>query len=373
MNTRALSLGRILGIPLQLDPSWFLIFGLLTWTLGAVQFPASFPDHTATWCWGMGALTALLLFVSVVLHELGHAVVAQRYNVPVRRITLFLFGGVAEIENEPPSAAAEFFIALAGPLASLLVAVACYLFQPALAGDTPLLAISRYLITINTALAVFNLLPGYPLDGGRVLRAAIWAGTGNLDRATRIAAWSGRGCGVLLIVIGILRVFQGDVFGGIWIALLGMFLHHSATVHTRTLTLEHLLSDHTVAEAMRHDWIAVPGSLSLQHLVEQQVLHHGRSSFLVREHSQWVGVLNLRDLRRVPRDAWAHTSVAATMRPLSNLPGVREGETLWRALQQMNVEHVSQLPILDQRRDIVGLLRREDVVGYLQTVRQLTT
>jgi Zn-dependent protease len=227
MGRHNIPIGRILGIPIGLDYSWFVIFALLTWMLAGSYYPEEFKGWPPLLYWFTGAVTAIMLFVSVLLHELGHSVVALRYGVPVRSITLFLFGGVAQVEAEPPSAIAEFFIAIAGPLVSLALAVVFYTVQPLAAGMEPLLGLAKYLAYMNMALVLFNVIPGYPLDGGRVFRAIVWAITGNMRRATIIAANVGRFFAFLLIFAGIWQVFRGNL-GGLWLAFIGWFLDNAA-------------------------------------------------------------------------------------------------------------------------------------------------
>ena len=207
------ALGSIMGIPISLDYSWFLIFALLTWILGSSYYPAEFKNWPPLLYWVTGAATAILLFASVLLHELGHSYVALRFGMTVRSITLFIFGGVAQIGSEPPSAKAEFQIAMAGPAVSLALAGGFWVVQPALAGVEPLWGMAKYLAFINLALALFNLIPGFPLDGGRVLRAVIWGATKNLRQATLIAANAGRFFGFLFILAGVWRMFAGDKIG----------------------------------------------------------------------------------------------------------------------------------------------------------------
>ncbi len=228
MARQQVFLGRILGIPVGLDYSWFLIFALLTALLANSYYPAEFDAWPPFLYWFMGALTALLFFVSVLLHELGHSVVALRYGIRVRSITLHVFGGVAEIVDEPPSAAAEFFVAIAGPLVSFALAGLFHVLQPSLVSVQPLLALAEYLAYINLSLALFNLVPGYPLDGGRVFRALMWAVTGDMGRATVIAAHVGRGFAFLFIALGVWQISTGNLGGGLWIAFIGWFLHNEA-------------------------------------------------------------------------------------------------------------------------------------------------
>ena len=237
MTRHNIPLGKILGIPIGLDYSWFVIFALLTWMLATNYYPAEFKDWPLLLYWLMGAVTAVTLFLSVLLHELGHSVVALRYKIPVRSITLFLFGGVAQIGAEPSNAIAEFLIASAGPLVSLILAVLFYAVQPLVGGIEPLLGLAKYLAYINLALVLFNLIPGYPLDGGRVFRAIMWAITGNMRRATLIAANGGRFFAFLFIFIGVWLMVSGNFGGGVWIAFIGWFLDTAASAQVQQVMI----------------------------------------------------------------------------------------------------------------------------------------
>ena len=228
MNRHVIRLGRIFGISIELDYSWFLIFALLTWTLAVGYYPAEFSGWPPVWYWSLGAITAVMLFVSVLLHELGHSIIALSYKIPVRSITLFIFGGIAQIGGEPPSARAEFWIAVAGPVVSFALAVFFALLRPLFGGFPPLLALVTYLAYINASLALFNLIPGFPLDGGRVFCAVVWGMTGDLRRATVIAGGVGRFIGFLFIILGVSQVLGGNVINGLWIAFIGWFLESAA-------------------------------------------------------------------------------------------------------------------------------------------------
>ena len=252
MTRHNVPLGKILGIPIGLDYSWFVIFALLTWMLAHSYFPGEFKDWPPLLYWFMGGVTAVMLFVSVLLHELGHSVVALRYKIPVRSITLFLFGGVAQIGAEPPSAIAEFLIASAGPLVSLILAVLFYAAQPLVDGIEPLLGLAKYLAYINLALVLFNLIPGYPLDGGRVFRAIVWAITGNMRRATLIAANVGRLFAFLFIFVGVWQMFSGNFTGGVWIAFIGWFLENAASAQVQQVMVQGLLAGHRVLAGHEH-------------------------------------------------------------------------------------------------------------------------
>jgi Zn-dependent protease len=319
MTQHSIPLGRIFGIPMGLDYSWFVIFALLTWMLAGSYYPEEFKHWSPLLYWLMGAVTAIMLFVSVLLHELGHSVVALRYKIPVRSITLFIFGGIGQIGGEPPSAIAEFFIAIAGPLVSLALAIFFDAAQPLVAGVEPLLGLAKYLAYINMALVLFNLIPGYPLDGGRVLRAIVWAITGDMDRSTLIAAAVGRFSAFLLIFTGVWQMFNGNLGGGLWVAFIGWFLDNAASIQMQQAMFRGLLTGHRVSQAMSTHWAVIPEDLTLQQLVDEQILGSGQRSFLVNRGDRTVGLITLHRIKEVPRPEWATTSAAQAMLPLEQL------------------------------------------------------
>ena len=370
MTRQALPLGRILGIPIALDYSWFLIFGVLTWSLAASYYPVEFRGWTPLLYWTTAAVTALMLFASVLLHELGHSVVALRYKIPVRSITLFIFGGVAQIGAEPPSATAEFFIAIAGPAVSLVLEGLFRLTMPLVAGSEPVWGLVKYLAYINLALVLFNLIPGYPLDGGRVFRAIIWGLTSNMRRATLVAANAGRFFGFLFIFVGVWQMFRGDLGGGVWIAFIGWFLDNAASAQVQQVVFRGLLSGHTVAQAMSRSCATVPVDVTLQRLVDEQILGHGQRCFLVSRGADTVGLITLHRIKEVPRAQWAATSAGQVMIPWQELKRIGLDAELWSALQQMDRDGVNQLPVVSDDR-VVGMLSREDVITFLRTVQVL--
>ena len=369
MIRQHIPLGRVMGIPIGVDYSWFLVFALLTWSLATGYYPTEFPAWSTPLYWFMGAVTAIMLFTSVVLHELGHSVVALRYKVPVRSITLFIFGGVAQLGAEPPSAVAEFFIAIAGPLVSLALAVLFDAVQHLAPEGQPLWGLAKYLAFLNLALVLFNLIPGYPLDGGRVFRAVVWAITRNMQRATIIAANVGRFFGFLFIVVGFMRVFRGDL-GGLWIAFIGWFLHNAASAQLYQVRFRTLLAGHTVSQAMSGHCVAVPAELTLQQLVDEHILSGGQRCFLVTRGGGAVGLMTLHRIKEVPRGEWPTTSAAQAMLPLEKLKHVGPDKELWTALQQMDRAGVNQLLVMTDGR-VVGMLSREDVITYLGTLQEL--
>jgi Zn-dependent protease len=372
MNRHSIPLGRILGIRIGLDYSWFVIFALLTWMLADSYYPDEFKNWPPFLYWLTGAVTAIMLFVSVLLHELGHSVVALRYGIPVRSITLFLFGGVAEIGAEPPSAVAEFFIAIAGPLVSLALAILFHAVQPLTAGIEPLLGLTKYLAYINMALVLFNLIPGYPLDGGRVFRAIVWAITGDMGRSTLIAANVGRLFAFMFIFAGVWQIFSGNLGGGLWIAFIGWFLDNAASVQIQQVTFRGLLAGHRVAEAMSTHCAIVPEDLTLQRLVDEQVLGSGQRSFLVHRGDQTLGLITLHRVKEVPRHEWPTTSTAKAMLPFEQLQCVDPDTELWSALQKMDRNGFNQMPVIRDQR-VIGMLNREDVITFLATLQEFGT
>ncbi len=370
MTRHTIPLGRILGIPIGLDYSWFVIFALLTWMLAGSYYPAEFKDWPPMLYWFVGAVTAIMLFVSVLLHELGHSVVALRHGIPVRSITLFLFGGIAQIGAEPPSAIAEFLIAIAGPLVSLALAVSFYAVLPLVAGMEALFGLAKYLAYINLALVLFNLIPGYPLDGGRVLRAIVWAVTGNMRQATLVAANVGRFFAFALIFVGVWQMFTGNFGGGLWIAFIGWFLDNAASGQVQQTMFQGLLAGHKVSQAMSTHCAAVPADLTLQQLVDEHILTSGQRCFLVNRGDATVGLMTLHRIKEVPRPEWATTSAAQVMLPLEQSKRIDVDSELWAALQEMDRDGVNQLPVTRDDH-VVGMLSRDDVITFLRTLQEL--
>ena len=371
MNRYTISLGRIIGIPIGLDPSWFLIFVLLTWTLASSYFPTEFKNWSAAQYWIIGGITAVLFFVSVLLHELGHSVVALRYKIPVRSITLFVFGGVAQIGAEPPSALSEFWIAIAGPVVSFALAGFFGLLQLAFTGLAPLLALAKYLAFINGTLGLFNLIPGFPLDGGRVFRAIVWGVTHNLRRSTLIAANLGRAIAFLFILYGVWQILTGHLGNGLWIVFIGWFLESAATSQAQQQIVHDLLAGHTVKQAMNRNYAAVSAQTTLQDLVDQHILGSGQRVFIVTDDGERViGILTLHHVKEMPRADWSTTLVKQAMTPMSQVKWVGPETPIKSALVEMDQDGVNQLPVMANDQ-IMGMLTREGVISFLRIRREL--
>jgi Zn-dependent protease/CBS domain-containing protein len=370
MNRHTIPLGRILGIPIGLDYSWFLIFVLLTWTLAVGYYPVQFKNWPMALYWVVGAATAIMLFVSVLLHELGHSVVAMHNKIPVRSITLFIFGGISLIGAEPPSAMVGFWIAIAGPVVSFALAALFSLMKPFFAGVAPILALLKYLVYINLALGLFNLIPGFPLDGGGVLRAIIWGASGNMRRATLIAANVGRFIAYLFIFFGVWQMLGGNFMNGLWIAFIGWFLESAARGQVQQLALHDMLAGHKVSQAMNRQYAAIPADTTLQRLVDDHILGSGRRSFVVKRSDVVIGLLTIHHLKGIPRSDWPTMKAAQAMIPAEQMKRVRPDTELWAALEEMDRDGVNQLPVMVDGQ-IQGMLSREDVIGYLRTLREL--
>lgn len=371
MNKHTISLGKILGIPVGLDPSWFLIFIFLTWSLASSYFPAEFQGWPQAQYWIVGAITAIMLFVSVTLHELGHSIVAMGYKIPVNSITLYIFGGIAQIGAEPPRAMAEFWIAIAGPAVSFGLALIFGILQPIFSGIEPVLALVKYLTYINGSLALFNLIPGFPLDGGRVLRSVIWGISHNLRKATLIAAGVGRAIAFLFILFGVWQIFGGNLGNGLWIAFIGWFLESAATGQVQQQTVHDLLEGHTVGQVMNRNFVKIPTTLTLQQLVDHHILGTGKRCFVVTDNAnQIVGLLTPHHLKEISPSDWFQITAGQAMMPLSQVKWLQADTPIKTALEEMDQDGVNQLPVI-QDGQVTGMLTRENVISFLRTQVEL--
>ena len=373
MFRHAIHMGRIFGISVDLDYSWFLIFGLLTWVLAVSYYPTEFKHWSVAEYWLMAALTVLMFFVSVLLHELGHSVVAKRYGIPVPRITLFIFGGVSEIATEPPNPSVEFWIAAAGPIVSFALALTFWELRPFLVADGPLLALAEYLAVLNFVLAGFNLVPGLPLDGGRIFRSVLWAITGNFRRSSAIATVTGRFLGFSFIFVGVWQALAGRIFNGLWIAFIGWFLESAAASQDQLQVVKDLLGGHRVSEVMNRDFPRISGDVTLQELVDKDVLAQGRRCFVVSNGEGSAGLVTLSTIKEVPRSAWPKITASRVMIPLGKAISIQPAAELWTALEKMGRDGVNQLPVLNGGGGsrIVGMLSRDDLVHYLRVLQAL--
>lgn len=370
-----IKVGRIAGIEIGLHYSWFVIALLITFSLGT-HFTSTNPDWNTTWVWGTAILTAILFFGSIVLHELSHAMVAKARGLPVKSITLFALGGVAQIEKEASDPATEFKMAIVGPLTSLLLGGGCLLFawllgwSPSDSTGSPLLAMLTWLGYINVLLAVFNMIPGFPMDGGRVLRSVIWRLTGDPARATRLAARTGQYISLVFIAIGVFRFFTGAGIGGLWIALVGWFLHDAARASYAQAEITDRLKGIRVGDVMAHDCPAIDGNCNLQTFVDRELLRSGSRCFVVIENGSVVGLITPNEVKRVERQKWPYTTVDDAMQPVRKLHTVSATAELSDALDTMGRDDVSQLPVVSDGK-VEGIITKSQVLNFLNTRTEL--
>ena len=371
MSGNTVRLGRVFGIEVKLDYSWFIIFVLVTWSLGGQYFPSMYRGWSKGIYWAMGAVTAVLFFGSVLAHELAHSLVAQASGVPVRDITLFIFGGASHISDEPKTARNELWMALVGPMTSLVLAGlfgVLWLVSPAI--SPYLRALSAWLAGINLSLAMFNLIPGFPLDGGRVFRAIIWAITNNLRTATRIATGLGRVIASAFILIGVWRIFNGSWANGLWIAFIGWFLENASMSTYRRSALQDMLSGHTAREIMTTDCAYIPPGLSVEDLVDQVLLPTGKRCFPVGQAGQVQGLVTLHRIKTVPRNQWTSTRVEQVMIPRDQLKTVGPDDGLNAVFDRMTAEDVNQFLVV-QGPQLLGMVARDNVLNYIRMRAEL--
>jgi Zn-dependent protease len=368
-------IGKAFGISLRLHYSWFFIFALVTWSLAAVYFPATHPEWSLSLKIGAGLLASLLFFGSVLFHELMHSLVSIRQGTQIQSITLFFLGGVSEMTGEPKTAGDEFRMAAAGPFSSLVLGGLFLGIYFALRSATSEAAqfgaaISSYLGLINILLGVFNLIPGFPLDGGRVLRSLIWWRSRNLQGATKIASNIGRVIGFLFIFGGIGLAFTGNLFNGIWLVLIGWFLETAASGSYRQMLLQDMLKGHTASEVMSRDCMVVPPDITVERLVNEHILSSGRRCFPVVSGGHTEGLVTLGNVRSIPRDARKTTLVREAMTPLSQVKSVSPNEDLGNILQILSENDINQVPVVWENK-VVGIVARDNLINFINTRNEL--
>ena len=365
-----IKLGRFFGVRIGIHYSWFLIAFLIVISLAA-RFRVTDPQWTPSTIWGISAATGVLFFVFLLLHELAHSLFAKSHGIPVREITLFALGGVSQIERNPVSAGAEFWMAFVGPLTSAVIGVVCLLLRSfAGAPATPGYVMLTWLGYINLALAAFNMIPGYPLDGGRVLRAALWWKSGSVERATRQAARVGQVVGGLFIALGIVQFFAGAGFGGLWTAFIGWFVLQAAGESRLEADLSHLLQGTTVADVMNTSCPTVDGNLNVQHFVEEWLLRGGERCFAVVDKTGPAGLVTMQEVKAFDRVRWPYLTLFDIMRPFDEVRSVQPATPLRAAMEIMGRENLSQLPVVSDHH-LDGVLTRTQLLSFLHNRREL--
>ncbi|MDB9324794.1 site-2 protease family protein [Nodularia spumigena CS-590/02] len=366
-------LGSIFGFEIRVDLSWFLIFFLVLWTLSAGIFPTSYPGFGNATYFGMGIVATLLFFASLLAHELSHTFVARAKGIPVEGITLFIFGGVSRTRMDAETPGDEFQIAGVGPLVSLLLAgfFGLIWYVGINAGSSVVFTgIFAYLAVINLALAIFNMLPGFPLDGGRVFRSMIWMYTGNIKKATKIASTGGKWLAYLLIAFGALEMFAGAILGGLWLILIGWFLYNAAETSYEELLLRTSLKGVKAREIMTPHPETVSPEMNLQELVDTYFLSRRYHSFPVTQDSHPVGIITLNQVKDLPREEWKYRTVKDTMIPVENRVTARPEEQMSQVLQKMQDSGVRRVLVI-QNDLLRGIITAHDLANWLQRQRDL--
>lgn len=371
MGGNSFQIGKVFGISIRIDYTWFIVFVLVALSLGSHYFPSVYPSWSSKVYWFMGVITAIIFFASVLAHELAHSLVSRARGVPVESITLFIFGGVARISDEPKRPGSEFWMALAGPATSIGIGIvfgAIYLATGR--GKTPLAALAAWLSYINLFVAAFNLIPGFPLDGGRILRSILWKITSNLKSATLIASGVGKVFAYLFILFGIWRVISGNWFGGIWWAFIGWFLVNAASSSYRQLAMREMLQGVKVAEVMITDCPQLPKDLAIKDLVDGYILPTTRRCFPVVDEGRIVGIITLHDVKKVSQERWETTKIEEAMTPLNSLRTVRPDADLYSVMQQMTEGGVNQLPVVEGDH-LAGMIARDNLLGFINARSEL--
>jgi Zn-dependent protease/predicted transcriptional regulator len=367
------SIGRfkVAGIAIGFDYSWFIIFAVVLLALAGGYFPRYYPGYRVQTYWIAGLIATLFFFTSVVVHELAHSLVAVRSGIDIKEITLFIFGGVSRITEEPKDPATELKIALVGPLSSFALALVFWVIMSLFKNFQFVLltGIFYYLAWINLALGIFNLIPGFPLDGGRVFRAIFWWKTGSLTRATRVAADMGKGFATALMVLGGVQIFLGDLVGGLWFIFIGMFLRGMSQRGYEEVVIRKTLENVQVEDMMTRQVITVPGDLSLEQLVHQYFLHYPYRGFPVKDNGQVVGLITLAKIKDIPPGEYPVLTVKQFMMPRTHEIMITPGLTLGDALKKMTLNNLDRLLVMRQD-NLVGLITRSTLMRFVE-IRQI--
>jgi len=369
MFRRRVTIFKLFGFAVRVDASWLILAVLISWTLAVAYFPSQYKGLSTGQYWWMGIASAVGLFASIIIHEFSHSLVARRHGLPMKGITLFIFGGVAEMGDEPSNAKTEFLMAIAGPIASILLAVLLYLAYEAGKGTLPktVTAVVGYLAWMNLALAAFNLVPAFPLDGGRILRSALWHWKGDVRRATRTAAAFGSGFGILLILFAVWQWFEGDFVGAMWYFLIGLFLRGAAHSSYQQLMMRMALEGEPVRRFMNEHPVTVPSNISIEDLVNDFVYRYHYKMFpVLKAGDRLAGCVTTNQVKELPRDEWNRHSVQEVLRPCSSDNTVTPDVDAVQALSKMSASGLSRLMVAEGDH-LVGVISLKDLLGLLSS------
>ncbi|HEU4522167.1 MAG TPA: site-2 protease family protein [Thermoanaerobaculia bacterium] len=367
MFGRRITLFRLAGFAVRADASWAIIVILVTWSLATGVFPQLHEGLSRGTYWTMAIAGAIVLFLSIILHELSHSLVARRFGIPMRGITLFVFGGVAEMDDEPPSAKSELLMALAGPAASIVIAVFFFIFAAvgmALGWRTEVIAVAQYVGATNVLLALFNMLPAFPLDGGRVLRALLWMRKGEVRAATRTASQTGSIFGFMLIIGGFYMLFTGNPIAGLWWFLIGMFVRNAAAGAYQQVVVRELLQGEPVRRFMKTDPVTVPRSISVTDLVNDYIYKHHYKMFPVVDEERLVGCVTTNEVKALARDEWDRQTVGSIAQKCDLANTISADTDAMQALARMGKSKVSRLLVVDGER-LAGVITLKDLLHFL--------
>lgn len=373
LTNRGFSIGRWFGFNVRIDYSWFVIFALVLWTFSARVFPLEVPGYSTVAYASMGLVGTLLFFLSVLLHELSHSAMARRRGIEVEGITLFIFGGVAQTSMEAEEAIDEFLLTVVGPLSSIALAGLFWVLSIGadfFALGEPTIAVATYLAWLNGILAAFNMLPGFPLDGGRIFRSTVWHFTGNLEKATRWASRGGRVVGYLLIGLGLFELFMGELVGGLWSAFIGWFLSNAADASWRQFQARQTLSRIPVSRVMVRDPVTLSEDLPVDRAVEACFQRRPHSAYPVTREGRLVGMISLDHVKEVPQEQWGETTVHDLMRPIENVPTVSPRESLDEVISGLKMDEHSRILVV-QDGVLLGVVTLGDIGAWVSRARDL--
>lgn len=373
MFGRSITLFRLFGFRVRADASWLIVAALVTWSLAVGVFPNFAPNLAPTRYWLMGIAGTIILFLSIVTHEFAHALVARQFGIPMKGITLFIFGGVAEMDDEPPSPKAELFMAIAGPIASVVIAIGFLILAfigEILRFPREILAVFWYLGMINVMLVIFNMIPAFPLDGGRVVRSLLWMWKGELRPATRIASKLGSFFGLLLIVLGIASVFMNNLIGGIWWFLIGMFLRNAASMSYKNVIVREMLHGEPVTRVMKTEPVTVSRVIPVSELVESYVYRYHHKMFPVVDDGRLIGCVTTKGIKELDRSEWSRQTVGSIAQPCDESNTVPPDMDALDALTLMGRSGVSRVMVVENGQ-LLGILTLKDLMNLLQRKLEL--
>jgi Zn-dependent protease len=370
---KSFRLATFFNIPIEINFTWFIIVGLVIFTLAQGYFPITNPEMSPAAHWVMAIISALLLFASLLAHELSHSIVAKKNKLPIRGITLFVFGGVAHMSKEPPSPAVEFKMAIAGPLMSFFLSLVFLGLTNVfynLGFPSAITSITNYLFILNMVVGIFNLIPGFPLDGGRILRSALWGYYKDLKKATAIASGFGKGFAFFLMAMGFLNLFTGAIIAGIWFIFIGFFLMEAAEVSYRQVVMKKLLSGVYVKDLMTKDVITVPSTITLEKLIDDYFFRYRHAAFPVIEDDTLLGLVTLHRIKEVERNKWPKTTAKDILIPLSKSLIVKKELHAIDAMGRMATNGVGRLLVIEDSK-MIGILSQKDIMGLFQFKQEI--